>query len=176
MANGPETDNALFRSGMRRVSGAVTVVTTLGPKAERRGVTATAVCSLTVEPPSVIACINRQTWVGQFAPESQVFCVNVLSRGQQPVAETFAGRSDLAAEDRFRSGRWLPGETGSPVLDGALASFDCQLERAVEFATHVILIGRVVRTRLGRPDDEPLLYMDGGFTTTACEQPMACTA
>ena len=157
----------LFRSGMRRVSGAVTVVTTADATGERRGVTATAVCSLSVDPPSVVACINRETWVGRLAPESGVFCVNVLARDQQAVAETFAGRTALAAGDRVRVGAWRTGATGAPLLDGSIASFDCRLDRAVDFATHVILIGTVADIRVGPADLEPLVYVDGGFTTTA---------
>jgi flavin reductase (NADH)/flavin reductase len=131
-----------------------------------RGVTATAVCSLTVDPPSVIACINRDTWVGQFAPESGNFCVNVLSRDQQAVAETFAGRTALAAADRFQVGSWADSDTGAPMLDGAIASFDCDLQQAVEFATHVILIGRVRRSVSDASNAEPLVYVGGAFTTT----------
>jgi flavin reductase (NADH)/flavin reductase len=159
-------DKDKFRAAMRQVAGAVTVVTTRSPGGEPRGVTATAVCSLTVEPPSVIACINRDTWVGQIAPESGNFCVNVLAKVQQPVAETFAGRSALAGADRFQIGDWQDAETGAPVLDGAIASFDCELEQAVDFATHVILIGRVRKTVSDNSDAEPLLYVAGAFTTT----------
>jgi flavin reductase (NADH)/flavin reductase len=160
-------DKDLFRAAMRQVAGAVTIVTTRGINGEPRGVTATAVCSLTVEPPSVIACINRDTWVGQFAPESGNFCVNVLAREQQTVAETFAGRTSLAAADRFQIGDWDDHETGAPVLAGAIASFDCDLEQAVEFATHVILIGRVRKTVSDNRDAEPLVYVAGAFATTS---------
>lgn len=159
-------DRDQFRDAMRQVAGAVTVVTTRGINGEPRGVTATAVCSLTVEPPSVIACINRDTWVGQFAPESGNFCVNVLTREQQAVAETFAGRTTLAAADRFQIGDWSDHETGAPVLEGPIASFDCDLEQAVDFATHVILIGRVRKTMSRNSDAEPLVYVGGAFTTT----------
>ena len=162
-------DKELFRSAMRQVAGAVTIVTTRGVNGEPRGVTATAVCSLTVEPPSVVACVNRDTWVGQFAPESGNFCVNVLARDQQPVAETFAGRTALAAADRFQVGGWSDAHTGAPVLDGAIASFDCALEQAVDFATHVILIGRVQKTISDNRDAEPLVYVGGTFTTTQTE-------
>jgi flavin reductase (DIM6/NTAB) family NADH-FMN oxidoreductase RutF len=159
-------DKDMFRAAMRQVAGAVTVVTTRSLDGEPRGVTATAVCSLTVEPPSVIACINRDTWVGQIAPESGKFCVNVLAKAQQPVAETFAGRSPLAGAERFQVGDWQDAETGAPVLDGSIASFDCDLEQAVDFATHVILIGRVRTTLSHNPDAEPLVYVGGAFTTT----------
>jgi len=159
-------DRDQFRAAMRQVAGAVTVVTTRSTDGEPRGVTATAVCSLTVEPPTVIACINRDTWVGQFAPQSGRFCVNVLAREQQGIAEAFAGRTELAAGERFQVGTWADRETGSPVLKDAIASFDCDLEQSVDFATHVILIGRVRTALSGENDAEPLVYCGGGFTTT----------
>ncbi|MBL0372809.1 flavin reductase family protein [Rhizobium sp. KVB221] len=169
-------DKNLFRSAMRQVAGAVTIVTTRGVNGEPRGVTATAVCSLTVDPPSVIACINRETWVGQFAPESKNFCVNVLARDQQSVAETFAGRTELSATDRFQVGGWSDAQTGAPVLEGAIASFDCELEQAVDFATHVILIGRVQKTVSDNSAAEPLVYVGGAFTTTHPEMPLLQSA
>lgn len=160
-------DATLFRAGMRRVAGAVTVVSTLAEDGGRRGVTATAVCSLTVDPPAVIACINRETSVGRAAPLAGVFSVSVLTRAQQDIAETFAGRTGHVGADRFAAGRWSAGTTGAPLLDGALASFDCRLEKAVAFATHVVLFGAVVGTRLGPADAEALLYADGRFTGLA---------
>jgi flavin reductase (NADH)/flavin reductase len=158
---------AAFKQAMRRVGGAVTVVTTRGIQGERRGVTATAVCSLTVSPPALIACINRETWVGKLAPTSRIFCVNVLARAQCAVAEAFAGRTGHVAEDRFAVGDWEEQESGSPALRDAIASFDCRLERSVEFASHVVLVGEVVRTIIGPAGAEPLLYFDGAFTTAA---------
>lgn len=161
------TEVALFKQGMRRVSGAVTIVTTRGPAGERRGVTATAICSLSVSPPAVIACVNRETWVGQFAPVSRIFCVNVLARAQRDVAEAFAGRTGHIGEDRFQIGDWGALDSGAPALRGAIASFDCRLERNVEFASHLVLVGEVGRTILGAKDAEPLIYFDGAFTTSA---------
>jgi len=166
-------ETAAFRQAMRRVTGAVTVVTTRGIHGERRGVTATAVCSLSVVPPALIACINRDTWVGQLAPESRIFCVNVLSRAQSAVAEAFAGRTGHVAEDRFAVGDWDEQDSGSPVLRHAMASFDCRLERSVDFASHVVLVGEVMRTTAGAQDTEPLLYFDGAFTTTAAASGLA---
>ncbi len=166
----------LFRLGMRRVSGTVTVVTTTAPDGERRGVTATAFCSLSADPPSVIACINRETWVGQLAPVSGNFCVNVLSAEQQDVAETFAGRAGLAAGERFSVGCWHAGASGAPVLEGALVSFDCTLSSAVDHATHVILIGHVIDTVTEPDGGEALIYADGRFTRPAAPLSLAVGA
>lgn len=154
--------SAPFIAGMRKVAGAVSVITTKASDGERRGLTATAVCSLSTEPPSLIACVNRRTWVAQFVPDTGVFAVNVLSHLQEEVARTFAGQTELAAGDRFSIGDWYSGVTGVPVVRGALASFECRLEQVVEHTTHVILIGHVVETALG--DGQSLVYVEGGFS------------
>ena len=158
---------ALFKQGMRRVSGTVTIVTTRGPAGQRRGVTATAICSLSISPPAVLACVNRETWVGQFAPISRIFCVNVLARAQREVAEAFAGRTGHVGEDRFQVGDWETMDSGAPALAGAIASFDCRLERHVEFSSHLVLVGEVGQTILGPKNAEPQIYFDGAFTTSA---------
>ncbi len=163
----PVSEARLFKQGMRRVSGAVTIVTTRGKGGERRGVTATAVCSLSANPPAVIACINRDTWVGRLAPTSGLFCVNVLARDQRRVAEAFAGLTGHVAEERFRVGDWSELESGAPALRDAIATFDCRLERSVAFASHVVLVGEVGRTLIGPATAEPLIYFDGAFTTSA---------
>jgi len=161
------TEAAPFKQAMRRLSSAVTVVTTCGPGGERRGVTATAVCSLSIDPPSLLVCVNRETWVGQIAPLSGVFCVNLLARGQQPVAETFAGRTGHVGEARFAVGDWSVCSPGAPALQGAIASLGCKVARCVDFGTHVILIGEVDRAVLGPPDARPLVYVDGAFGGSA---------
>lgn len=155
-----------FLQAMRRVSGTVTVVTITLPDGTRRGITATAFTSLSADPPSVLACVNRQTQVGKTLQCVDRFCVNVLAAPHQPVAEVFAGRGGLSGEERFAHGEWTIAATGAPVLDGALAAFDCQLETIIEHATHFILIGRVAETMLSETDADPLLYCDGRFTTT----------
>ncbi|ODT13917.1 MAG: hypothetical protein ABS57_17195 [Mesorhizobium sp. SCN 65-12] len=161
----------IFLAGMRRIAGAVTVITTTGGNGERRGLTATAVCSLSVEPPSLVACVNRKTWVAQFVRDAGVFAVNVLSHSQESIARTFAGHTPLAGADRFSSGDWRAGRTGAPVVAGALASFECRLGKLIEHTTHVILIGEVVETAIG--DGDSLVYLDGSFSAVPRQQPAA---
>lgn len=153
----------LFLAGMRKVAGAVSVITTVGNDGEHRGLTATAVCSLSAEPPSLIACVNRRTWVAQFVPDSGVFAVNVLSHSQEAIARTFAGQTNLTAEDRFSVGEWETGTTGAPIVKGALVSFECKLEQVVDHTTHIVLIGRVVETVSG--EGHSLVYLDGSFSS-----------
>ncbi|PSJ62853.1 flavin reductase family protein [Pseudaminobacter soli (ex Li et al. 2025)] len=153
----------LFLAGMRKVVGAVSVITTTSNDGDPRGLTATSVCSLSAEPPSLIACVNRKTWVAQFVPDSGVFAVNVLSQGQEAIARTFAGQTSLAASDRFSVGEWETRTTGVPIAKGALASFECKLEQIIDHTTHVILIGQVVETVLG--NGHSLVYLDGSFAS-----------
>lgn len=153
----------LFVAGMRKVAGAVSVITTVASDGERRGLTATAVCSLSAQPPSLVACLNRKTWVAQFVPDAGVFAVNVLSPTQEAIARTFAGQTELAAGERFCVGEWETRITGAPLARGAVAAFECRLERIVDHTTHVILIGEVIGTVLG--DGHSLVYLDGSFSS-----------
>lgn len=161
----------LFLAGMRKVAGAVSVITTVGQDGERRGLTATAVCSLSATPPSLVACVNRKTWVAQFVPGSGVFAVNVLSPDQETIARTFAGQTDLVGGARFSVGDWETGKTGAPIARGAAATFECRLEKAVDHSTHVILIGEVVETLLGQ--GHSLVYLDGSFSSVLRSPPAA---
>lgn len=122
----------LFLAGMRKAAGAVSVITTMDSDGERRGLTATAVCSLSTAPPSLLVCVNRKSWVAQFAPNAGVFAVNVLSPEQEAIARTFAGQSELAAGERFSVGEWETHGNGAPLAKGAVAAFDCRLERVVD--------------------------------------------
>lgn len=152
----------LFIAGMRKVAGAVSVITTAGRDGERRGLTATAVCSLSAAPPSLVACVNRETWVARFVSDSGVFAVNVLSGAQEAIARTFAGQTGLSAGERFGVGDWGVGDTGAPLARGAVVAFECRLARIVDHTTHVILIGEVVGTVLG--EGHSLVYLDGRFS------------
>jgi flavin reductase (DIM6/NTAB) family NADH-FMN oxidoreductase RutF len=156
-----------FRAGMRRLTGGVTVITSIDCQGRRCGLTATAVCSLSTEPPSLVACVNRDCSVAAVVEGTRVFTVNVLSLKQQDVAAVFAGRAGLAREERFAAGHWKAVETGAPVLEGAAVSFECELAEVREFGTHLILIGQVAATHLSEGRDTPLLYGNGAFLTAA---------
>lgn len=155
----------LFRAGMRRLAGGVTIITSLDVDGQRCGITATAVCSLSTEPPSLVACVNRSTSIAAVINQRRVFAVNVLAEPQRSVAETFAGRTGHAREERFAIGDWLQDTTGAPILADAAVSFDCRLAEIHEFGTHMILIGEVVATRCAGEETPPLIYGDGAFLT-----------
>jgi flavin reductase len=159
-----QVDPALFREGMRQLTAGVTIVTTAIGK-ERRGLTATAVCSLSAEPPTLLACVNREAGAHDPTLQSRVFCVNVLATHHRELAGHFAN-SKLSAEERFASGEWGTLETGSPVLMDSLASFDCILGQTMRADTHTVLTGRVQAVRCDE-SLEPLLYSRGAFGSFA---------
>ncbi len=153
-------DVELFKQGMRQLVGAVTLITTRDAT-QRRGMTATAVCSLSAEPPSLLVCINRTAEAHDVILSGRCFCMSLLPYSQQSLAESFAGRDGSKGEERFKRGKWGVLTTGAPYLEDSLAAFDCALTDTHELATHTIFIGRVVAVH--RIAGDPLLYEGGHF-------------
>jgi len=139
----PDTERTAFREAMSHVASAVCLVTTDGA-AGRRGVTVTAVCSVSDDPPTMLVCLNHASAANARFERNGVFAVNVLADRSERLARAFAGEGKLEVEERFAHGRWRSLVTGAPVLEDALVSFDCRLEDARTVATHRILVGRVV--------------------------------
>lgn len=139
----PDTDQTAFREAMSFVASAVCLVTTDGA-AGRRGVTVTAVCSVSDDPPTILVCLNGGNAANARFERNGVFAVNVLADRNEAVARAFAGEGKLEAEERFARGRWREIATGAPVLEDALVAFDCRLEDSRTVATHRVLIGRVL--------------------------------
>lgn len=135
-------DPASFRAAMARFPGAVTVVTT-GQGAGRRGITATAVCSVTTEPPSLLVCLNRKTGTCSAVAESGRFNVNLVSGEAGPLALAFAGVGGVTGADKFRHGDWREDARGLPILGSAIAAFSCDVTETLEAGSHLIFIGRV---------------------------------
>jgi flavin reductase (DIM6/NTAB) family NADH-FMN oxidoreductase RutF len=150
-----------FIQGMRQLAAGVTLVTT-AHEGFRSGLTATAVCSLSADPPQLLACINRQAETYRIVQASGAFAVNVLASHQQRLAEAFAGSLAIHGDQRFELAAWSSLTTGSPVLSPCLATFDCRLVEAVPAATHSIFIGRVVAVQL-QTELDPLVYVEGDY-------------
>ena len=150
-----------FISAMRQLAAGVSLITT-GDGVKRRGLTATAICSVSAEPPHLLVCVNRGADAYALLLETGVFAVNLLSVEQRGLADRFAGRDGTSGEARFDVGRWATLVTGAPVLDDSLASFDCRTAHHVEAGTHGILIGVVEAVTLGR-GATPMLYHDGDY-------------
>ena len=146
---------------MRHQAGAVTVIA-VGQPGARTGLTATAVCSLSDDPPTILACVRRTASAHDVIHRLGVFSVNLLASDQQDVAEVFSGSLGVSGEGRFMGDKWTTLVTGAPVLRNALASLDCRLEEQHGFATHSIFIGSVLDGCV-RNEAEPLLYFRGDY-------------
>lgn len=145
-----------YRDAMARFGAAVNVITSDGA-AGRCGFTASAVCSVTDEPPTVLVCINRNSDSHPIIAINKVLCVNTLNAGQQALSPLFGGQVESDLETRFAAASWSVLETGSPVLDEATVAFDCRVSGITEIGTHSVLFCEVVALREG-PAHEGLIY------------------
>jgi flavin reductase (DIM6/NTAB) family NADH-FMN oxidoreductase RutF len=150
-----------FRASMRNLAGAVTVIAT-GAVGHRFGLTATAVCSLSDDPPTLLVCVSRTASAHDVISRNRTFSVNLLADAQVEVAARFAGRGGVKGEARFGGGQWRTMATGAPTLIDAVAVFDCEVTQEHVFPTHTVFIGRVVDSS-ARIEAEPLIYLRGAF-------------
>jgi flavin reductase len=149
---------AVFREAMARLGAGVHVVTSAGVGG-KTGFTATAVCSVSDQPATLLVCLNRRSKSAPVLSQNGVFCINTLGAAEEPLADLFAGRSGVHLEERFNVGEWITLKTGSPVLASAVIAFDCRTIEIKAVASHNVLFGAVEAVRLG-PAGPALVYHD----------------
>jgi flavin reductase len=159
--------NIAFRSAMRRLAATVTVLSTAAESGARLGMTATAVTSVSADPPAVLACVNRSAALHAQLGLGRRLCINLLHCSQQRLSEVFAGGLD--GDIRFSEGDWLNDAQGVPYLADAQANIFCEIEALHAYGTHSVCIGRVTHA-VCRADVAPLVYQDG---TYMCTGPLA---
>ena len=155
-----DLDPIQFREGMSRVCGSVNLITTDGP-AGRGGFVATAMCSVSDDPPTLLMCMNANSaQTGTFI-ENGCFCVNVLREDAAQLAAVFAGQvPDMT--DRYTAAEWEVIRTGSPALTTALVSCDCEVMDRRRVGSHNIFIGRIIGLALRDPGPS-LLYFNRSY-------------
>jgi len=151
-----------FRDAMARLGAAVNIITTGGP-AGRGGFTASAVCSVTDSPPTLLVCMNRGASAAPAMKANGTVCVNVVAAAQKEAAMVFAGFTKCTMAERFEAGIWTTLATGAPVLEGAVASFDCRVSEMVEKGTHLVVFGEVQAIRMGSAQDHGLIYFERDY-------------
>lgn len=146
------TEAEAFRSTMREFASGVAIVAA-GRGDQRNGCTATSLCSLSVEPPSLLVCLDRASATLSTLRRESAFGVSMLAEAHAGLADRFAGRNGLRGAARFAGLDWTTLASGAPLLQAAVALVDCAVEEIVERHTHAIVIGRVVAARTfgGRP-------------------------
>ena len=160
---GPVTsvEPLVFRDAMRRLGAAVHIVTTAGI-AGKTGFTATAVCSVSDQPATLLVCLNRRSNSGPLLAQNGVFCVNTLGADGQALADVFAGRLGVQRHERFSVGEWITLRTGAPVLASAVVAFDCRTVEIKAVASHNVIFGVVEAVRLG-PSGPAMVYHDRAY-------------
>jgi flavin reductase len=141
-------ERQIFREAMSRLGAAVNVIT-LNAEGGPTGFTASAVCSVTDQPPTLLICINRNSRSRSEIEIGDGICVNTLASHQQALSAAFAGPFEM--HDRFAQGSWFKLITGAPVLEEAVASFDCRIANIIEVGTHSVLFCEVVAVHMGEP-------------------------
>ena len=135
---GPET----FRKVMGHFATGVSVVTTL--EGERPwGITVNALSSVSLDPPLVRIALDRRRKINPTVHAAGRYAVNVLSEAQQAIGDCFAGAPVRPGRDEFCEVAWHPGETGLPLIDGAIAALECTVAETFAVGDHDLFIGRV---------------------------------
>jgi len=152
----PHVDLDTFRRVMRSMAGTVTVIST--ENAGLHGFTATAVCSVCADPPSILIVVNRSARTHAHISCRQAFVVNVLAEDQRSIAEKFSGKDN----DPFVAVPHSLTNNGVPMIDGTSAYLECVVREMNDVGTHTIFIGSIINA--GSSGKAPLLYYDGHYT------------
>ena len=149
-------DSVTFRNIAGHLASGVTVITT-SAGGQAHGMTASSVTSLSLDPPTMLACLNRRAPTADAVLSAGKFGINILGSGQEGLASQFA----VPSEDKFRGVALATAPEGIPLLADAHAQIECEVADTIDVATHRIIIGRVVRARAS--EGQPLAYYRGGF-------------
>jgi flavin reductase (DIM6/NTAB) family NADH-FMN oxidoreductase RutF len=141
---------------MRHLVGAVAVITTEGSGA-LHGFTATAVCSVTADPPTILIAVNKTARTHPHIDKKGFYTVNLMAEDQMKTAHHFSTKGD----DQFKDVGYTLSKNGVPLLDGATAYLECQVQDRIEIGTHTLFVGRVIGT--GVSNKKPLVYHDGKY-------------
>ncbi|MCK0198876.1 flavin reductase [Ancylobacter sp. 6x-1] len=150
-----------FRAGMAKLPAAVNIITSLGEDG-RCGFTASAVCSVTDSPPTLLVCVNRSNQSHRAIATSQVLCVNTLAGPHhEALSMAFAG-GVKAMDERFAGGEWTALATGAPVLTEATVAFDCRVTQMSSVGTHDVMFCEVLAIHEGG-SSQGLVYFGRRF-------------
>ena len=156
-----ELEQRRLRDLMARFATGVSVVSARhGPLLA--GMTANAIASISIDPPLMMASIARKAETHGAIIGSHAFSISILAADQQALAECFARPTTASKLTGFCGAAWHEAETGSPILEGALAYFDCRLLERHDGGDHTIFIGEIVAAGY-REDAEPLLWYASGY-------------
>jgi flavin reductase (DIM6/NTAB) family NADH-FMN oxidoreductase RutF len=144
--------NDEFKAALGRFASGVTVVTTKDADGKLHGLTVSAFCSVSMNPPLILVCILKTTGSYLSFEESKAFVVNILDESQQQISNHFASHLD----DKFSNQNYEINESGLPVLANCLASLECDLKHSYDGGDHTIFVGEIHKIFLN--EGNPLIY------------------
>lgn len=148
-----------FRQAMSCLAAAVNIITTDG-EGGKSGFTASAVCSVTDTPPTLLICLNRHSSVYATFKANQVLCVNTLAEHQRDLSQLFS--SKIPMQQRFEQDQWHTLTTGAPVLKQAAVAFDCKISSIQQVGTHDVFFCEVLATQQSQ-DVQGLVYFNRNY-------------
>jgi flavin reductase (DIM6/NTAB) family NADH-FMN oxidoreductase RutF len=151
-------DGREFRNALGCFATGVTIITTVTSTGQPVGVTANSFNSVSLDPPLVVFSLDRRAYSLSQFQESRVFAINVLREEQKELSSAFA----RAGAPKWEGVKFEVWDTGSPILDDTLASFDCRLHATHDGGDHIVFLGNVLRMR-AHPEGKPLLYFRGKY-------------
>jgi len=166
MTSTPAIEARAFRDLIGRFATGITVITTRAED-EVRAMTANSITSVSLDPLLVLVCVEKRASMHDLLLESEVFAVNILGEEQRAISEMFARRSEL--DEPMGGVPYIEGETGSPLLEGAIGWLDCEVWQTYDGGDHTIVVGRVIDMSLARPNAHPLLFFAGQYRTLGPE-------
>lgn len=146
-----------FRAALSRFASGVTIVTTVDDNDRPAGITVSSFASVSLDPPLVLACIDKRASIHAHLRVGSHFAINILSEHQEHVSRRFATKD----QDRFSDISHSTGATGAPLLDNALAVLECIVVDVYPGGDHSIVVGQVESTTVA--EHRPLAYYRGGY-------------
>lgn len=152
-----------FRRALGRFASGVSIVTSKDAEGNLHGITVSAFCSVSLDPPLVLVCIDKNTGSHHALTQADSFVVNLLAEDQQHLSDRFASY----LPDKFSAVKYRLGIDDLPVLEGALANLECRFANAHDNGDHTIFVGQIERATIN--DGEPLVYWHGSYRKLATE-------
>ena len=146
-----------FRAALGRFASGVTIVTTRDNENRLHGITVSAFCSVSMDPPLILVCIDKQAGSHQAFEQSDAFVVNILREDQQYLSDRFASH----LPDKFEGVKYRAGLENLPVLEDVLVNLECRLVNARDNGDHTIYVGEIVISTV--TEGKPLIYFQGNY-------------
>ncbi len=146
-----------FRAAIGQFATGVTIVTALDGD-RPAGITVNAFASVSLEPPLVIVALDHRRFIIPFVEAGGRYAVNILAEDQQWLSDCFAGANVTPSRDAFCGAPWHPGQTGMPIIGGAIASLECRVVERIALGDHRLFVGAVEAVSVFEPDAPPILY------------------